>query len=61
MSARDQIIDVVMAHALQADAILTLPPVAWIVMRDAAAWPGAFGAGLVTDTAAPSALPFLPA
>ena len=36
MSAQDQIIDAVMALALQADAIRTHPLMAWIVMHDEA-------------------------
>jgi hypothetical protein len=53
MSAQDQIIDAVMALALQADAIRTHPLMAWIVMHDEAIWPGAFVARLVTDAATP--------
>ena len=49
MSAQDQIVDAVMARALQADAIRTHPLVAWIVTRDEATWPGEFVARLVTD------------
>ena len=41
MSAQDQIVDAVMARALQADAIRTHPLVAWIVTRDEATWPDA--------------------
>jgi hypothetical protein len=48
MSDQDQIIDAVMARALQADAIRTHPLVAWIVTRDEATWPGEFAARLVT-------------
>ena len=46
MPAQDQIIDAVMALALQADAIRTHPLMAWIVMHDEATWPGAFVARL---------------
>jgi hypothetical protein len=56
MSAQDQIIDAVMALALQADAIRTHPLMAWIVMHDEAIWPGAFVARLVTDAATPYVL-----
>ena len=56
MSAQDQIIDAVMALALQADAIRTHPLMAWIVMHDDATWPGAFVARLVTDAATPYVL-----
>ena len=40
MSAQDQIIDAVMALALQADAIRTHPLMAWIVMHDEATLAG---------------------
>ena len=56
MSAQDQIVDAVMARALQADAIRTHPLVAWIVTRDEAAWSGEFVARLVTDTPTPYVL-----
>ena len=56
MSAQDQIVDAVMAHALQADAIRTHPLVAWIATRDEAAWPGEFAARLVTDAPTPYVL-----
>ena len=56
MSAQDQIVDAVMARALQADAIRTHPLVAWIVTRDEATWPGAFVARLVTDAPTPYVL-----
>jgi hypothetical protein len=51
MSVQDQIIDAVMARALQADAIRTYPLMAWIVMHDDTASPGMFVARLVTDAA----------
>jgi hypothetical protein len=51
MSAQDQIIDAVMALALQADAIRTHPLMAWIVMQDNPTGAGAFVARLVTDAA----------
>jgi hypothetical protein len=53
MSAQDQIIDAVMALALQADAIRMHPLMAWIVMQDNATGSGAFVARLVTDAATP--------
>jgi hypothetical protein len=53
MSVQDQIIDAVMARALQADAIRTHPLMAWIVMHDDAISPGVFVARLVTDAATP--------
>jgi hypothetical protein len=56
VSAQDQIIDAVMARALQVDAIRTHPLMAWIVTRDEATWPDAFVARLVTDTATPYVL-----
>jgi hypothetical protein len=56
MSAQDQVVDAVMAHALQVDAIRTHPLMAWIVTRDEATWPGAFLARLVTDAATPYVL-----
>jgi hypothetical protein len=56
MSVQDQIIDAVMARALQADAIRTHPLMAWIVMHDDTTWPGAFVARLVTDAATPYVL-----
>jgi hypothetical protein len=49
MSDQDQIIDAVMARALQAAAIRTHPLVAWIVTRDEATYSGEFVARLVTD------------
>jgi hypothetical protein len=56
MSVQDQIIDAVMAHFLQADAIRTHPLMAWIVTHDDATGSGAFVARLVTDTATPYVL-----
>jgi hypothetical protein len=56
MSAQDQIIDAVMALALQADAIRTHPLMAWIVMHDNATGSGALVARLVTDAATPYVL-----
>jgi hypothetical protein len=47
MPDQDQIIDAVMARALQADAVRTHPLVAWIVTRDEVT--GEFAARLVTD------------
>jgi hypothetical protein len=49
MPAQDQIVDAVMARALQADAVRTHPLLAWIVTRDEAEYPGEFVARLVTD------------
>jgi hypothetical protein len=49
MSAQDQIIDAVMARALQTDAIRTHPLVAWIITRNEANYPGEFVARLITD------------
>ena len=56
MSDQDQIVDAVMARALQADAIRTHPLVAWIITRGEAAWPGEFVARLVTDAPTPYVL-----
>jgi hypothetical protein len=56
MPAQDQIIDAVMARALQADAIRTHPLVAWIVVRGEATRPGTFMARLVTDAPTPYVL-----
>jgi hypothetical protein len=56
MSDQDQIIDAVMARALQADAIRTHPLVAWIVTRDEATYSGEFAARLVTDAPTPYVL-----
>jgi hypothetical protein len=49
MSDQDQIIDAVMARAIQADAARTHPLLAWIVMQDEITYPGQFVARLVTD------------
>ena len=56
MPAQDQIIDAVMAHALQEDALRTHPLVAWIVIQEEAAAAGAFMARLVTGAATPYVL-----
>jgi hypothetical protein len=56
MSAQDQIVDAVMARALQVDAVRTHPLVAWVVTRDAVAYPGEFVARLVTDAPTPYVL-----
>ncbi|WP_158932265.1 hypothetical protein [Acidisphaera sp. S103] len=48
-----QIVDAVMARALQSDAVRTYPLFAWIVMRDLPEYPGAFVARLVTNTPTP--------
>ena len=53
MQAQDQIIDAVMARALQADAIRTHPLVAWVVTRDEVAYPGEFVARLMTTEPTP--------
>jgi hypothetical protein len=51
-----QIIDGVMARAIQADAARTHPLFAWIIMHDLPEYPGAFVARLVTDTPTPYVL-----
>jgi hypothetical protein len=56
MPPQDQIIDAVMARALQADAVRTHPLLAWIVMRDQPEYPGEFVARLVTDVPTPYVL-----
>jgi hypothetical protein len=56
MPPQDQIIDAVMARALQADAVRTHPLLAWVVMRDEAEYPGEFVARLVTDGPTPYVL-----
>ena len=56
MSVQDQIIDAMMARALQADAIRTHPLMAWIVMHDDTTSPAVFVARLVTDAATPYVL-----
>jgi hypothetical protein len=48
-----QIIDAVMARAIQADAARSRPLLAWIIMRDLLEFPGAFVARLVTDGPTP--------
>jgi hypothetical protein len=44
-----QIIDALMARAIQADVERTHPLFAWIIMRDLPEYPGALAARLVTD------------
>ena len=44
-----QIIDAVMARAIQADAARAHPLFAWIIMRDLPEYSGAFVGRLVTD------------
>ena len=44
-----QIIDPLMAHAIQADVERTHSLFAWIIMRDLPEYPGALAARLVTD------------
>ena len=56
MPDQDQIIDAVMARALQADAIRTHPLLAWVVTRDEDTQPGAFMARLVTGAPTPYVL-----
>jgi hypothetical protein len=56
MPSQDQIIDAVMARALQADAVRTRPLLAWIVMLDQPEYPGEFVARLVTDGPTPYVL-----
>ena len=56
MSVQDQIIDAVMARALQADAMRAHPLMAWLVARDDTTPSGAFVARLVTDAATPYVL-----
>lgn len=51
-----QIIDSVMAQALQADAARTHPLLAWIILRDVAEYPGALVARLTTDAPSPYVL-----
>jgi hypothetical protein len=48
-----QIIDAVMARAIQVDAARTHPLVAWIVMRDLPEYPGSLVARLVTEAPTP--------
>jgi hypothetical protein len=49
MADQDQILDAVMARAIQADAVRTHQLLAWIVMQDEVPYPGKFVARLVTD------------
>ena len=49
----DQIIDAMMARALQADVARAHSLFAWIIMRDLPEYPGAFVARLVADTPTP--------
>jgi hypothetical protein len=49
----DQIIDTVMARAVQADAARAHPLFAWIIMRGLPEYPGSLVARLVTDTLTP--------
>jgi hypothetical protein len=48
-----QIIDAVMARAIQADAARVHPLFAWIIMRDLPEYPGSLVARLVTETPTP--------
>jgi hypothetical protein len=48
-----QIIDAVMARALQDDAARAHPLFAWIIMQDLPEYPGAFAARLVIDAPTP--------
>jgi hypothetical protein len=48
-----QIIDALMARAIQADVERTHPLFAWIIMRDLPEYPGALAARLVTDAPTP--------
>jgi hypothetical protein len=48
-----QIIDAVMARAIQADAARAHPLFAWIIMRDLPEYPAAFVARLVTNAPTP--------
>jgi len=45
----DQIIDAVMARAIQADAVRAHPLAAWVIARDQIDYPGQLVARLVTD------------
>jgi hypothetical protein len=56
MPSRDQIIEAVMARALQADAVRMHPLLAWIVMRNQPEYPGEFVARLVTNAPTPYVL-----
>jgi hypothetical protein len=51
-----QIIDAVMARAIQDDVVRTHSLFAWIIMRDIAEYPGAFVARLVIDAPTPYVL-----
>ena len=51
-----QIIDPVMAQAIQAHAARKHPLLAWIIMRDLPQYPGAVVARLVTDAPTPYVL-----
>jgi hypothetical protein len=48
-----QIIDAVMARAIQADVVRTHPLFAWIIMRDVPEYPGSLVARLVVDAPTP--------
>jgi hypothetical protein len=48
-----QIVDAVMARAIQADAARNHPLFAWVIMRSLPEFPGAFVARLVTDAPTP--------
>ena len=48
-----QIIDTVMAHAIQAEVVRTHPLFAWIIMRDVPEYPGSLVARLVVDAPTP--------
>jgi hypothetical protein len=48
-----QIVDAVMARAIQADAARAHPLFAWIIMRDLPEYPGSLVARLVTETPTP--------
>jgi hypothetical protein len=52
----DQIIDALMARAIQADAVRAHPLVGWIVMRDQPDYPDEMIARLVTDAPTPYVL-----
>jgi hypothetical protein len=56
MPNQDQIIDTLMACAIQSDAARTHPLMAWVVMRDEEAYPGQLVARLVTDGVTPYVL-----
>jgi hypothetical protein len=48
-----QIIDAVMARAIQADVVRTSPLFAWIIMRNVPEYPGSLVARLVADVPTP--------